>query len=119
MKVISRKSARTERHKRIRKRVSGTAACPRLSVMVSNRSLYAQLIDDEAGRTLASANSLKQGNPTVASAQALGEQLGGLAKEAGITSFVTDRGGFRFHGRVKAIVDGVIASGLSNGKEAK
>lgn len=119
MKILSRKSARLQRHKRIRKRVNGTAACPRLSIMVSNRSLYAQLIDDTVGRTLVSANSLKQGNPTVASAQALGEQLGSLAKEAGITNFVTDRGGFRFHGRVKAIVDGVLASGLSNGKEAK
>lgn len=119
MKIVSRKGARLQRHKRIRKRVSGTAACPRLCMMVSNRSLYAQLIDDTAGRTLASANSVKQGNPTVAGAQALGEQLGSLAKEAGITSFVTDRGGFRFHGRVKAIVDGVLASGLSNGKEAK
>ena len=119
MKVLSRKSARLQRHKRIRKRIHGTASCPRLSIMVSNRCLYAQLIDDTEGRTLVSANSSKQGNPTVNSAQALGEQLGGLAKEAGIASFVTDRGGFRFHGRVKAIVDGVLASGLSNGKEAK
>ena len=119
MKILSRKSARLQRHKRIRKRVNGTAECPRLSIMVSNRSLYAQLIDDTAGRTVAAVNSLKQGNPTVAGARVLGEQLGGLAKDAGITRFVTDRGGFRFHGRVKAIVDGVLASGLSNGKEAK
>ena len=119
MKILSRKNARLQRHKRIRKRVNGTTECPRLSIMVSNRSMYAQLIDDEAGRTLASANSLKQGNPTVDAAKALGEELGSLAKEAGIARFVTDRGGFRFHGRVKAIVDGVIASGLSNGKEAK
>jgi len=119
MKVLSRKSARLQRHKRIRKRVKGTAECPRLSIMVSNRSMYAQLIDDTDGRTLASVNSLKQGNPTIPAAQSLGEELGGLAKEAGITRFVTDRGGFRYHGRVKAIVDGVLASGLSNGKEAK
>jgi large subunit ribosomal protein L18 len=118
MKVQSRKNSRLQRHKRIRKRISGTAACPRLAIMVSNRSMYAQLIDDTVGRTLASANSLKEGNPTVAGAQALGERLGVVAKEAGITSFVTDRGGFRFHGRVKAIVDGVLASGLSNVKEA-
>ncbi len=119
MKVLSRKSARLQRHKRIRKRVNGTTDCPRLSIMVSNRSMYAQLIDDTAGRTLASVNSLKQGNPTVSAAQSLGEELGSLAKEAGIVRFVTDRGGFRYHGRVKAIVDGVLASGLSNGKEAK
>jgi len=119
MKILSRKSARISRHKRIRKRVQGTAACPRLAIMVSNRSMYAQLIDDTVGRTLASASSLKEGNPTVASAQALGERLGASAREAGIQRFVSDRGGFRFHGRVKAIVDGVLASGLSNGKEAK
>jgi len=119
MKVQSRKNARLQRHKRVRKRVSGTAACPRLAIMVSNRNLYAQLIDDTVGRTLASASSLQEGNPTVADAQGLGERLGGVAKDAGITRFVTDRGGFRFHGRVKAIVDGVLASGLTNGKEAE
>lgn len=119
MKVQSRKSARVQRHKRVRKRVNGTAECPRLAIMVSNRSMYAQLIDDTVGCTLASANSVKEGNPTVAAAQALGERLGGAAQEAGIKRFVTDRGGFRYHGRVKAIVDGVLASGLSNGKEAK
>lgn len=119
MKLQSRKSARTFRHKRVRKRVSGTGDCPRLTIMVSNKSIYAQLIDDTVGQTVVSDNSLKDGNPTVAIAQALGERLGGAAKEAGITRFVTDRGGFRYHGRVKAVVDGVLASGLSNGKEAK
>jgi large subunit ribosomal protein L18 len=87
--------------------------------MVSNKSVYAQLIDDTVGRTLVSVNSVKDGNPTVAIAQALGERLGGAAKDAGITRFVTDRGGYRYHGRVKSVVDGVLASGLSNGKEAE
>jgi large subunit ribosomal protein L18 len=119
MKVQSRKNARLQRHRRIRKRVNGTAACPRLAIMVSNRSMYAQMIDDTVGRTLACASSLKEGNATLPAAQALGERLGVAAREAGITCFVTDRGGFRFHGRIKAIVDGVIASGLTNGKEAK
>ena len=119
MKVVSRKSARAQRHQRIRKHVKGTASCPRLSIMVSNRNMYAQLIDDTAGHTLVSVHSAKQENPTVPAAQAMGEELGKLAKEAGITRFVTDRGGFRYHGRVKAIVDGALASGLSNRKEAK
>jgi large subunit ribosomal protein L18 len=63
MKVQSRKSSRLQRHKRIRKRVNGTAVCPRLSIMVSNRSMYAQLVDDTEGRTLASADSLTRGEP--------------------------------------------------------
>ena len=119
MKVQSRKEARTARHKRIRKSVSGTTACPRLSIMVSNRSMYAQFIDDESARTLVSGNSLKEGNPTVAGATELGRRIGAAAKEQGIARFVVDRGDFRYHGRIKAIVEGVLESGLSNGKEAK
>ncbi len=119
MKVKSRKEARLHRHKRIRKSVEGVADCPRLSIMISNSSMYAQMIDDQSGRTLVSASGLKEGNPTVEKALALGQRLGAAAKEQGLSRFVVDRGGFRFHGRVKAIVDGVLESGLTNGKEAK
>ncbi len=119
MRIQSRKQARVHRHKRIRKTVRGTADCPRLSIMISNSSMYAQMIDDREGRTLVAATSGKDERVTVAGAEALGKRLGAAASEKGLKRFVVDRGGFRFHGRVRAIVDGVLASGLTNGKEAK
>ncbi len=120
MKAKTRKDARAGRHARIRKKISGCAICPRLSMMVSNRHMYAQLIDDATGMTLASACSLKDdGNPSVITAQGLGRRLGEAAGVKGIARFVVDRGGYRYHGRVKAIVDGVLEMGLTNVKEAK
>jgi large subunit ribosomal protein L18 len=88
-------------------------------MMISTRHMYAQLIDDDAGVTLAAANSLQDGNPRVETAQALGKRLGEAASAKGLGCFVVDRGGYRFHGRVKALVDGVLEAGLTNVKEAK
>lgn len=119
MKVKTRKSLRVHRHVRVRAKVSGCAACPRLAIMVSNRHMYAQMIDDAAGVTLAAVGSTGDKNSDVATAQALGRKLGEAASAKGIVRFVVDRGGFRFHGRVKAIVDGALEAGLTNVKEAK
>jgi len=120
MKVKTRKELRAQRHKRVRAKVSGTADCPRLSMMISTRHMYVQMIDDAAGVTLVAAGSLKdEGNPCVAKALALGQRLGEAAKAKGLSRFVVDRGGYRYHGRVKAIVDGVLEAGLTNAKEAK
>lgn len=119
MKVKTRKELRAQRHRRVRAKVKGSAECPRLSMMISTRHMYAQLIDDDAGVTLAAANSLQDGNPRVETAQALGKRLGETAIAKGLGCFVVDRGGYRFHGRVKALVDGVLEAGLTNVKEAK
>lgn len=119
MKVKTRKDLRAQRHKRVRAKISGSADCPRLSLMISNRHMYAQMIDDAAGATVVFCASLQDGNPRVETAQALGRQLGEAALTKGVSCFVVDRGGFRFHGRVKAIVDGVLEAGLTNVKEAK
>lgn len=119
MKVKTRKELRTQRHSRVRAKISGSAVRPRLSLMISNRHMYVQMIDDEAGVTLVSASSLNDGNPKLETAQALGRQLGEAAKAKGLGCFVVDRGGYRFHGRVKALVDGVLEAGLTNVKEAK
>ncbi len=119
MKVKTRKELRAQRHKRVRAKVKGSAECPRLSLMISTRHMYVQLIDDDAGLTLVAANSLQDGNPRVETAQALGKRLGEAASAKGLSRFVVDRGGYRFHGRIKAIVDGVLEAGLTNLKEAK
>ena len=119
MKATTRKDFRLQRHRRIRKRVSGTAECPRMAIMVSNKHMYVQLIDDEAEVTLASASTIKEKANNKETATALGKQIGEVAKEKGISRFVTDRGGFRYHGRVRAIVEAAIEAGLSNTKEEK
>jgi len=108
---------RVRRHARVRKKVSGTSARPRLAVFRSNRHLHAQLIDDVAGRTLASVSTLEAdlrgavGVPLERAARA-GRLLGERASAQGITSVVFDRGGFLFHGRVKALADGARSAGL-------
>ena len=119
MKAKTRRDYRISRHKRIRKRVSGTADCPRMAIMVANKNMYVQLIDDDAEITLVSVTSLKEDGNDVAVATKLGQQIGEVAKEKGITRIVVDRGGFRFHGRVKAIVDAALEAGLTNTKETK
>jgi large subunit ribosomal protein L18 len=108
---------RKRRHLRVRKKVRGTAARPRLAVFRSNKHIYAQVIDDVAGRTLASASTVEsaaQGNPTgtVAAAKAVGERIGERAKAAGVSTVVFDRGGFKYHGRVAAVADGARGTGL-------
>lgn len=111
--TIRKTTGRTERHARIRARLSGTAARPRLSVYKSNRYLHAQLIDDAAGRTLLSGTTqgkdLRKGEAAVA----LGAELAKAAKAAGIATVVFDRGGFRYAGRVKALADAAREGGLA------
>ena len=100
---------RRRRQRRIRAKIAGTARRPRLSIFRSNRYLYAQLIDDAAGKTLASASDL--GAP--AAARALGESLAAKAKAKKIESVVFDRGGYRYAGRIKALAEGARAGGLT------
>jgi len=98
---------------RIRGKISGTAQRPRLCVYRSNKSIYAQLVDDVAGNTLVSASSkgLTEGNKSEQAAQ-VGEIVAKKALEAGITTVVFDRNGFLFHGRVKSLADGARKGGL-------
>ena len=106
----------SRRHRRVRKKVSGTSERPRLAVYRSNRHIYAQVIDDRAGRTLASASSATlsngDGDKPTDQAKAVGKDLAGKAKAAGITQVTFDRGGFRYHGRVQALADGAREGGL-------
>ena len=109
--------ARHHRHQRVRKKVRGTATRPRLSVFRSSRHVYAQLIDDVHGHTLAAASTMEAdarsgATATVDAAKAVGQRLGERATAAGITSVVFDRGGFRYHGRVAAVADGAREAGL-------
>lgn len=103
------------RHRRVRKKVIGTAERPRLAVYRSNRHVYAQLIDDFAGRTLASASSLKDasGGDPKEQAKAVGSTLAQRAKDAGVTLVTFDRGGFKYHGQVRAVAEGAREGGLS------
>jgi large subunit ribosomal protein L18 len=114
-----KRADRIRRHRRIRKRVCGTPQRPRLAVFRSSQHIYAQIIDDEAGRTLASASSLTGelreqlgygGN--VNAAKAVGELLARRATEQSIKQVVLDRGGCRYHGRVKALADAAREGGL-------
>jgi large subunit ribosomal protein L18 len=113
-KTNSKTLKRARRHKRIRARVSGTAERPRLAVFKSNKFMYAQLIDDTAGKTLASASDIKGGKGTkVERSTSIGTELAEKAKALKITSVVFDRGGFRFTGRVKALADAARSAGLN------
>ena len=108
---------RIRRHRRVRKKVLGTAERPRLAVFRSNKHIYAQVIDDLAGRTLASASTLeaeRRGGETatVGAAKQVGQAVAERVKAAGITTVVFDRGGFKYHGRVAAVADGARAAGL-------
>ena len=100
------------RHERIRKQIIGTKDIPRLNVYRSNNNIYAQIIDDENGVTLASASSMKmKGNNTEIAAK-VGEAVAKEAKKAKITKVVFDRGGYLYHGRVKALADAARENGL-------
>jgi large subunit ribosomal protein L18 len=120
-RTSDRTRLRLRRHARVRIKVTGTAACPRLAVHRSNRHISAQLIDDTAGRTLAAASSVepdlraslgKSGGGNVSGAESVGRLLGTRAKAAGITKAVFDRGGFVYHGRVAVLADAARAEGL-------
>ena len=115
--MSTKREARGRRHQRVRKKVRGTAARPRLAVFRSSRHIYAQVIDDVAGRTLAAASTaeseLRSGKTgTVDAAKAVGKLLGERAKAAGVETAVFDRGGFRYHGRVAGIAEGAREAGL-------
>lgn len=107
-------TARKFRHRRIRSRLSGSASKPRVSVLRSARGITAQLIDDTAGHTLLTASThglTVKGK--VAQATELGNQLAAAAKAAGITTVVFDRSGYLYHGRIKALAEGLRAGGLT------
>lgn len=108
--------ARARRHRRVRKKVRGTAERPRLSVFRSSRHVYAQVIDDVGGRTIASASTMEKdvrgAAATVDTAKAVGKRVGERAKAAGVERVVFDRGSFRYHGRVAGIADGAREAGL-------
>jgi large subunit ribosomal protein L18 len=104
---------RERRHNRIRQKVSGVEAKPRLSVFRSNKAIYAQLVDDTKGKTLASASSLTlKGKKGVEAAKLVGQELAKLAKEKKIAVCVFDRSGYLYHGQVKALAEGAREGGL-------
>ena len=108
--------ARKKRHVRVRGKISGTAECPRLNVYRSLSNIYAQLIDDEAGVTLAQASTVEkdfaQYGGNVEAAKAVGKKIAERATEKGIKECVFDRGGYVYHGRVQALADGAREGGL-------
>jgi large subunit ribosomal protein L18 len=109
------REARLRRHRRVRSKVTGTAERPRLVVFRSNRGIFAQLVDDDAGRTLASATWLafrsRKGTKTEQAAE-VGKALAAAAKKAGIETCVFDRAGYLYHGRVQALAEGAREGGL-------
>ena len=114
IKKESRNSMREVRHARVRTKVFGTTAVPRLSVYRSNTNIYAQIIDDENGNTIVSASSLelKLKANTIETATKVGETVAEKALKAGIKKVVFDRGGYQYHGRVKALADAAREKGL-------
>jgi large subunit ribosomal protein L18 len=116
MSKIKRKTGRERIHARIRKKVSGTAARPRLAVHYSNQHVYAQVIDDVAGRTLAAASTLDKSVENASANVACAAQVGALvaerAKAANISAVVFDRGGHLYHGKIKALADAAREAGL-------
>lgn len=118
-KIRTNKGRRVMRHIRVRRKIGGTSERPRLSVYRSLNHVYAQVIDDNQGITLAAASSLESavrdqnnGKSKVEVAGAVGELIGERAKEKGISRVVFDRGGYRYHGRVKALADAARKGGL-------
>ena len=115
----SRSEVRAKKHRRLRNRISGTASTPRLAVFRSNNHMYAQIIDDTVGKTLVSASTLQkdvkaqlENTDDVAAAAYLGTVIGKKAVEAGIEEVVFDRGGYIYHGKVKALADAAREAGL-------
>jgi large subunit ribosomal protein L18 len=115
MATLTKPQARARRHRRIRGKVFGTAERPRLVVFRSNKGISAQLVDDDSGKTLAGASwvGLKSfsGNKTAQAAE-VGKALAAAAKDAGVETCVFDRGGYLYHGRVKALAEGAREGGL-------
>jgi large subunit ribosomal protein L18 len=115
MATLTVREARVRRHRRVRKSVGGTAERPRLAVFRSNAGIEAQVIDDLAGKTVAAASSLHlksfKGNKTAQAAE-VGKTVAEAAKKAGVEAVVFDRGGYLYHGRVKALADAAREGGL-------
>jgi len=116
---VHRRELRLRRHRRVRKRVTGTAQRPRLNVFRSSRHIYAQIIDDERGHTLASASTLDAelraaggSTASVEAARRVGDLVGRRAVQQGLRRVVFDRGGYLYHGRVAAVAEGARAAGL-------
>ena len=115
MAFTERNVARQRRHRRVRTRVAGTADRPRLAVYRSLTQIYAQVIDDKTGRTLAAASSLEAKDSKAKradAAKAVGTKIAEKAKAAGVNEVIFDRGGYRYHGRVKALADAARSNGL-------
>lgn len=112
----TRTDARIRRHRRVRKSVKGTVARPRMAVYRSNKYIYVQLVDDVGGRTMASASSqekdLRSASLNEETAAKVGQMIGERAKEAGVKEVVFDRGGYQYHGKVKALAEAARKSGL-------
>ena len=115
MSTVTSPQRRLKRRRRVRAKVHGTAERPRISVFRSNRGIVAQLIDDDAGRTLAAVNWTEgelKGLGPMEQAKKAGELIAKRATEAGVSTCVFDRGGYRYHGRVKALADAAREGGL-------
>jgi large subunit ribosomal protein L18 len=119
MKIKTKEDIRQRLHARIRKKIAGSPERPRLAVFRSQGHIYAQIIDDGEGRTLCAASSLdkemqkqKARGSNVAAAKAVGQLIASRAREKGITAVVFDRGGFQYHGRVRALADAAREGGL-------
>lgn len=108
----TKQQSRRRIHLRIRKKVNGTAERPRLSVYRSNKAIYCQIVDDTKGHTLAAAGSQELTGTKMEQANAVGKLIAEKAKAAGIEAVVFDRGGYLYHGRVKALADGAREGGL-------
>jgi len=113
---MDRRKARDRRHRRVRKKVHGTADRPRLAVFKSNRYIYAQVIDDDTGRTLAAASSLEESLRSKSLSRDTATEVGKLvverAKGVGVDQVVFDRGGYPYHGRVQALAEAVREAGV-------
>ena len=115
MAVKTKEQGRLRRHRRVRSKITGTADRPRLAVYRSNARIYAQVIDDASGHTLVAASSLDKdvaGSKRAEQAALVGKLLAERAKEAGVQAVVFDRGGYLYHGRVKALADAAREAGL-------
>lgn len=115
IKKESINSQRIMRHKRVRKNISGTSEMPRLNVFRSNTQIYAQIINDETGTTLASSSSVQlkiKNGGNIEGAKLVGADIAKKAKEANISKVVFDRGGYQYHGRVEALADAARENGL-------
>jgi large subunit ribosomal protein L18 len=115
--ALSTRERRQRRHRRVRKKIMGTAQRPRLSVFRSNKHIYAQAIDDLSGCTVAAASTMEAGlramsTGTVDAAKQVGKLVGERVKAQGVDTVVFDRGGFQYHGRIAAVADGAREAGL-------